>query len=246
MVQTLTMAFCLMSGTVDYHRLEVKAEKAALRRAHAEAQVLYTSALEAAKISAGPEHPDVARLLTRVALMMEWQGDTKSADPLYQEAIKMLDKDPVASPSELASALELYGRHFSARDETAEASKMRERANLIRIHLVEELAVRNPVPADAMPGFVIGSGIIAPIPIKRSEPEYSSLARLMRWQGTVLLAVEVGVDGTVRAPKLRRGVGLGLDEKAAESLLRWKFRPAIRDGAPVPVKANVEVSFRLP
>lgn len=245
MVHALTMAFCLVNLAVDYRQLEAEAEKAAVARNYAEAQVLYTSALVAAKISAGHEHPDVAHLLTRVALMMELLGDATGPEPLYQEAIKMLDTDPLASSAELASALELYSGFLAKHDRTVDAMRLRERASVLRMRLVEELAAQHPVPSDATPGFLIGAVDSAPVPISRIEHQYSSIAMVARWQGSVLLTVEVGVDGVVRAPTLRRSLGLGLDEKATETVLQWKFRPGMKGGEPVPVKANVEIHFRL-
>ena len=42
-------------------------------------------------------------------------------------------------------------------------------------------------------------------------------------------------------------LGLGLDEKAMEAVMAWKFEPARqkKDNSSVAVKANVEVNFRL-
>jgi protein TonB len=44
---------------------------------------------------------------------------------------------------------------------------------------------------------------------------------------------------------VRRSLGLGLDEKAAEAVKKWKFRPGYRSGQPVAVQASIEVNFRL-
>jgi outer membrane biosynthesis protein TonB len=39
---------------------------------------------------------------------------------------------------------------------------------------------------------------------------------------------------------------MGLDEKALEAVMKYKFKPAMNDGkTPVPVPINVEVNFRL-
>jgi TonB family protein len=40
-------------------------------------------------------------------------------------------------------------------------------------------------------------------------------------------------------------VGEGLDESALKTLRKWKFKPAMKKGKPVPVTVMVEVTFRL-
>lgn len=40
-------------------------------------------------------------------------------------------------------------------------------------------------------------------------------------------------------------LGMGLDEKARECVLKWRFRPAMKEGKPVRSDANIEVNFRL-
>jgi len=93
--------------------------------------------------------------------------------------------------------------------------------------------------------FRIGGGVSAPVPIYKVEPEYSEEARKAKYQGTVLLAIVVETDGTTRNIRVLKTLGMGLDEKAIEAVSKWRFRPGYKDGKPVPVQANVEVSFRL-
>jgi TonB family protein len=45
--------------------------------------------------------------------------------------------------------------------------------------------------------------------------------------------------------RIARSLGMGLDEKAIEAVQKWKFAPGVKDGVPVAVQVNVEVSFRL-
>ena len=46
--------------------------------------------------------------------------------------------------------------------------------------------------------------------------------------------------------QLRKGLGLGLDERAVDAISQWRFKPGLRDGQPVPVMAAIEVNFGLP
>jgi periplasmic protein TonB len=93
--------------------------------------------------------------------------------------------------------------------------------------------------------FRVGGGVTAPVPLYRPEPEYSEEARKAKYQGTVVLYVEVDASGHPRNLKVIRSLGLGLDEKAMEAVNKWKFRPGYKDGKPVTVAATVEVNFRL-
>jgi TonB family protein len=64
-------------------------------------------------------------------------------------------------------------------------------------------------------------------------------------QGTVLVSLVVGEDGQPRDLRVRRSLGLGLDENAIASVSRWRFTPGMKDGQPVAVQSTVEVNFRL-
>lgn len=93
--------------------------------------------------------------------------------------------------------------------------------------------------------YRVGGGVSAPRALYSPEPEYSEEARKAKYQGVVVLWLVVGPDGRPRDIRVSRSLGLGLDEKAIEAVRQWKFEPARKDGKPVPVQINVEVSFRL-
>jgi TonB family protein len=93
--------------------------------------------------------------------------------------------------------------------------------------------------------FRVGGGVSSPSLIHKVEPEYSEDARKAKFQGSVLLYIEVDASGRAQNIRVTRSLGLGLDEKAIEAVRKWKFRPGYRDGKPVTVIATVEVNFRL-
>jgi len=93
--------------------------------------------------------------------------------------------------------------------------------------------------------FRVGGGVSAPKAIYAPDPEYSEEARKAKFMGVCALSLIVGADGRPRDIEVARSVGLGLDEKAIEAVKMWKFDPATKDGKPVAVKINVEVTFHL-
>lgn len=85
----------------------------------------------------------------------------------------------------------------------------------------------------------------APVGIYKVDPEYTEEARKEHIEGTVVLSTEVGTDGRAHDIRMIRKLGHGLDEKAVACLEQWEFRPAVKDGEPVAVRATVEINFLL-
>jgi TonB family protein len=87
--------------------------------------------------------------------------------------------------------------------------------------------------------------ITQPVLIYKAEPEYSEEARKAKVQGSVMIHAEIDARGQIQNISIARGLGLGLDERAAEAVRKWRFRPATQNGKPVAANALIEVSFRL-
>jgi TonB family protein len=93
--------------------------------------------------------------------------------------------------------------------------------------------------------YRVGGGVTAPALLYKVEPEYSEEARKAKYQGTVLLYVQVDPSGKAVNMRVLHSLGLGLDEKAMEAVKKWKFKPGMKDGKAVTVEAQIEVNFRL-
>ena len=93
--------------------------------------------------------------------------------------------------------------------------------------------------------FSVGGNVSAPIPIYKPEPPYSEQARKAKYQGTCVLWIVVDTQGNVTDAQVVKPLGMGLDQNALNTVKTWKFKPAMRNGAPVPVRVMVEVQFRL-
>ena len=182
---------------------------------------------------------DMGTALTWMAQVRQGDPDgDPEAESLYRSAMATEDAD---SP-EQALTLEFYAQFLKARERAVEAGPIEARAKGIRRARINALGKGYAAVSSA---FRVGGGVKAPSLLYKVEPEYSEEARAAKYQGTVLLKVVVDVDGRAKDIQVLNGLGLGLDEKAVMAIQQWKFKPGERDGAPVPVQAQIEVNFKL-
>lgn len=105
-----------------------------------------------------------------------------------------------------------------------------------------------PGPAGARSGALpMGSGgLIAPIQLSTVLPEYTPTATRNGIQGDVYIEAVVMTDGSVADPKLIRGLpDEELNQRALDAIVKWTFKPGMKDGEPVPVIALFTVTFRI-
>jgi TonB family protein len=84
-----------------------------------------------------------------------------------------------------------------------------------------------------------------PVLLSRVKPRYTDQARQNRIQGTVILRVLVSAEGSVTQVRVVRGLPDGLTEQAVEAARQAKFKPALKDGKPVPFWVVLELGFSL-
>lgn len=88
-------------------------------------------------------------------------------------------------------------------------------------------------------------GVKAPKAIYAPNPDYTDKARKKKINGTVVVSLIVTPEGTVRDPKVTTSLDKDLDKQALAALSKWRFEPATKDGKPVSVRINTEVSFKI-
>jgi len=98
----------------------------------------------------------------------------------------------------------------------------------------------------------VGIDASTPVPIQEVQPESATNQQIAQSsgkpkvkEGTVILAMVVGVEGNVRDVHVVRSLDAVLDQRAIEAVRQWKFSPARMNGLPVPVQTNVEVNFHV-
>jgi TonB family protein len=87
--------------------------------------------------------------------------------------------------------------------------------------------------------------IVAPVVATRVEPAYPDDYRRARVSGLVILEAAISETGTVEAVGVLKSLAPGLDMAAVNAVRQWKFKPATRDGKPVPVLFNLTINFKL-
>jgi len=93
--------------------------------------------------------------------------------------------------------------------------------------------------------FRPGRGVSPPRAIFQHEPEFSEPARQAKYQGVVTLGLVVNNEGLPTKVHIVSPLGCGLDAKAVQAVETWRFKPAEKDGQPVPAEIAVEVDFHL-
>lgn len=89
-------------------------------------------------------------------------------------------------------------------------------------------------------------GLRLPQPYRRLRPPYTEAAALMEAEATVDVQVSIGADGEVGRLEVVRWAGFGLDEATTDTVRKLHFRPAMRDGRPIPMRVLLRYNFRRP
>jgi TonB family protein len=106
-----------------------------------------------------------------------------------------------------------------------------------------ELSSANDAESSA---FRVGGDVSAPVPVSTPAAIYTDEARRKDIQGVCMIRLIVDSRGMPQSPRVVRPLGFGLDQKAIEAVLHYRFRPAIKKGVgPVPVVITIAVNFRL-
>ena len=93
--------------------------------------------------------------------------------------------------------------------------------------------------------YDIGGDVQAPKLIHVVEPDFDPKSEEAFSSGVVRIQIVVTHEGGVRDPKVVAGLNDRQDKKAVEAVTQWRFKPALRHGEPVNVRATVEVNFHL-
>jgi TonB family protein len=105
---------------------------------------------------------------------------------------------------------------------------------------------RKAGPARSQVYKVGDEGVTTPVVVKAVRPQYTADAKARGVQGTVEVTAIVKADGTVDDDvRVIRSLDTDLDQQAIIATRQWTFKPGTKDGKPVSVQANIELTFTL-
>ena len=85
--------------------------------------------------------------------------------------------------------------------------------------------------------------ITAPRLLEAATPGYTDEAKKKKIEGEVVVTVVVNEKGDVVEPKVKKGLGSGLDESSIEAVKYFKYKPGMKDDAPIAVRMDVTFNF---
>jgi TonB family protein len=85
--------------------------------------------------------------------------------------------------------------------------------------------------------------ITAPRLLEAATPGYTDEAKKKNITGEVIVSIVVNEKGDVTEPKVKKGLGAGLDESSIEAVKIFKYKPGTKDDNPVNVRLDVSFNF---
>jgi len=109
-------------------------------------------------------------------------------------------------------------------------------------------ASASPSVVDDDPAFAgfqrLGPGMKPPKAISAPDPNFPDLPADAEPRGTVVLLIGVNTKGRVEVVRVLRSDEAAFEKSAVATVRKWKFKPAMEDGHPVPVQISVEIKFQ--
>lgn len=107
------------------------------------------------------------------------------------------------------------------------------------------LIVQSSVFAGSLPQEPSQKDATMPVVLREVKPNYPESVKKEGIHGIVTLSAVVKKDGTVGDVTVKKSLHPELDAEAVKAMKQWRFRPGTREGKPVDVAVDVEISFTV-
>lgn len=168
-------------------------------------------------------------------------ASTSSKNIEYETPNDELEEMPKESPPEQKDILEDI-----VEAETLLADTVQAHAEILPPKTVTTQASQQSDESAQLAAAAQVTAKTTPLYDKNPKPAYPTFARKRYWQGTVILAILVLENGTVGKVVIHKSSGHEmLDNSALQTVKTWRFVPAMKNGAPVPMEVQVPILFKL-
>jgi TonB family protein len=89
----------------------------------------------------------------------------------------------------------------------------------------------------------VTQGIKPPRATHSPDPKFPDLPADAEQRGIVIMLVGVNAKGHVEAVHVLRSTTQIFETSAVDTVKKWKFKPAEKNGQPIPVQVTVEMKF---
>ncbi len=161
--------------------------------------------------------------------------------------VRLAKMNDAVSSKRLAKLVKQYGVNFEPTEGYLEGLRKDGAKEVLLEALRSAKKVSQPGEdaGSVSSAYSIGGKERLAVPIYKPEPEYSESARRAKLNGVIVLWVVIGPGGNiVDIKEVSKPLGEGLDKNAIRTVSTWKFEPPTRNGSPLAVHTDVEISFR--
>ena len=166
------------------------------------------------------------------------RGEGGSATPL--SVVLYLPSDLQLAAAEKPPLLSLPASAQKKKQQT----KLRKRTNVLEEEEKPTTAAEaGSEQGSAYDGLSSGDEVKPALPVAFQDLRISRSELPSGLQGDVIVEITIDAQGTVVAERLLQGLGHGVDERVIAVLRDWRYRPATRNGVPIPSKYDVHFHF---
>ncbi|MGI9105074.1 MAG: energy transducer TonB [Pyrinomonadaceae bacterium] len=182
------------------------------------------------------ERPDYFESYASIFLVSASTGKLLLWEHFKHESATTPDEAEKALLADLCARASRYGEAILKAGE-AERAFTRQRAH------EDAAASFEDVPEE---GSSAATNFRAPLPYRSLRPSYPETAARVAAEATVDVLVGVDAAGEVKDIEVVRWAGYGLNEAVISTVRQLHFRPAMRDGQPMPIRVLLRYNFRRP
>lgn len=131
----------------------------------------------------------------------------------------------------------------AARSSQKTKPRIKKRHNLLEEDKAANSAEAGSLLGSTADGPAYGDEVKPALPVSFADPAILRSELPSGLKGDVIIEVTIDTRGNVVEERLLQGLGRGIDEKVLAAVREWRYRPATRNGIPVPSKHDVRYHF---